>query len=163
MATAATSLFNYTNNNTNGVSVFRLFKIKVLHKILQLSCLKLKKIMMLDGSHLVFDPWMTLNHKNNNFNEGSVFKLVKNEILHGILGLFCQKLKIQDGCMMAAILNFVPLVQQGAKSIFDWKVTRSATMCHCFGTLLIKRNSLKIQNKRCHCKLGPSCVNCFPF
>ena len=40
---------------------------------------------------------MTLKRKNNNFTEFSVFKLVKNEILHKILGLFCQKLKIQDG------------------------------------------------------------------
>ena len=35
--------------------------------------------------------------KNNHSTEFSVFKLVENEILHKILGLFCQKLKIQDG------------------------------------------------------------------
>ena len=40
---------------------------------------------------------MTLNHKNNHTDGIIVFKLVKNEILHKILGLFCQKLKIQDG------------------------------------------------------------------
>ena len=37
---------------------------------------------------------MMLNHKKNHI---SVFKLVKNEVLHKILGLFCQKLKIQYG------------------------------------------------------------------
>ena len=40
---------------------------------------------------------MTLKHTNNYSTEFSVFKLVKNEIFHKILGLFCQKLKIEDG------------------------------------------------------------------
>ena len=40
---------------------------------------------------------MTLNCKNNHTNGISVFKLVKNEVLHEILGLFCQKVKIQYG------------------------------------------------------------------
>ena len=40
---------------------------------------------------------MTFNRKNNHFNVISVFKLVKNEELYEILGLFCQKLTIQDG------------------------------------------------------------------
>ena len=31
---------------------------------------------------------------------------------------------------LSAWIHIVPLKQQGAKSIFDWKVTRSATMCH---------------------------------
>ena len=38
---------------------------------------------------------MTLERKNNHSNEISVFKLGKNEVLHKILGLFCQKLKIK--------------------------------------------------------------------
>ena len=48
------------------------------------------------GGHIVFDNQMTLKCKNNHSNEFSVFKLVKNEVLQKILGLFCQKLKIQD-------------------------------------------------------------------
>ena len=40
---------------------------------------------------------MTFNRENNHTNEIGVFKLVKNEVLHKILGLICQKLKIQDG------------------------------------------------------------------
>ena len=40
---------------------------------------------------------VTLKRKNNHSNEFSVFKLVENEILHKILGLFCQKLNIEDG------------------------------------------------------------------
>ena len=40
---------------------------------------------------------MTLKRKNNHPTEFSEFKLVGNEILHKIIGLFCQKLKIQDG------------------------------------------------------------------
>ena len=40
---------------------------------------------------------MTLNRKNNHANGISVLKLDKNEVLHKILGIFCQKLKIQDG------------------------------------------------------------------
>ena len=44
---------------------------------------------MADKSHPGFDPYMTLNCKHNQTNEISVFKLVKNEVLHKILGLFC--------------------------------------------------------------------------
>ena len=40
---------------------------------------------------------MTLKRKNTHSTEFSVFKLVENEILHKIIGLFCQKVKIQDG------------------------------------------------------------------
>ena len=40
---------------------------------------------------------MTLKSKNNHANEISVFKLVKNEVLHKIVGIFRQELKIQDG------------------------------------------------------------------
>ena len=40
---------------------------------------------------------MTLNSKNNHANEISVRKLVKNEVLHKIVGILYQKLKIQDG------------------------------------------------------------------
>ena len=39
---------------------------------------------------------MTLNRKNNQTNGISVFKLGENEVLHKILGILCQKLKIQD-------------------------------------------------------------------
>ena len=49
---------------------------------------------MADGSHLGFDPKMTLNRKINHTNEIGVFK---NEVLHEILGLLCQNSKIQDG------------------------------------------------------------------
>ena len=52
---------------------------------------------MADGSHLGFDPYMTLNRKNNHTDGISVFKLVKKEVLHEILGFFCQKLKIRYG------------------------------------------------------------------
>ena len=45
----------------------------------------------------VLNLQMTLKRKNNHSTEFDVFKLVENEILHKILGLFCQKLKIQDG------------------------------------------------------------------
>ena len=37
---------------------------------------------------------MTLTLKNNHT---SGIKLVKNEVLHNILGLFCQELKFQEG------------------------------------------------------------------
>ena len=47
--------------------------------------------------HIVLDLHITLKRKSNHSNEFSVFKLVKNEVLHKILGLFCEKLKIQDG------------------------------------------------------------------
>ena len=40
---------------------------------------------------------MPLKRKNNHSTEFSVFKLFENEILHKIIGLFCQKFKIQDG------------------------------------------------------------------
>ena len=43
---------------------------------------------------------MTLNYKNNHTNDIKVFKLGKNEVLHKILGLLCQKFK-----MAAAILD----------------------------------------------------------
>ena len=49
------------------------------------------------GGHIVLDLQMTLKRKNNHSTEFSVFKLVENELLHKILGLFCQKFKIQDG------------------------------------------------------------------
>ena len=40
---------------------------------------------------------MTLKRKNNHSIESNVFNLVENEILHKIIGLFCQNLKNQDG------------------------------------------------------------------
>ena len=40
---------------------------------------------------------MTLNSENNHANEISAHKLVKNEVLHKIVGIFCQKLKFQYG------------------------------------------------------------------
>ena len=46
------------------------------------------------GGHIVFDLQMTFKCKNNRSNEFSVFKLVKNEVLHKILGLLCQKFKM---------------------------------------------------------------------
>ena len=49
------------------------------------------------GGHIVFDLQMTFKCKNNRSNEFSVFKLVENEVLDKILGLLCQKIKIQDG------------------------------------------------------------------
>ena len=49
------------------------------------------------GSHIVLHLYMTLKRKNNNSNEFSVFKLFENEVLHNILWLFCEKLKIQNG------------------------------------------------------------------
>ena len=49
------------------------------------------------GGHIVLDLQMTLKRKNNHSTEFSVFKSVENEILHKIISLFCQKLKIQDG------------------------------------------------------------------
>ena len=50
------------------------------------------------GGNIVLDLQMTLRCNNNHSTEFSVFKLVKNKILHWIIGLFWQKLKIQDGC-----------------------------------------------------------------
>ena len=44
-----------------------------------------------------FDSQMTLNRKNNHTSGISAFKLVKNEVLHKILGLFCQELNIKYG------------------------------------------------------------------
>ena len=53
--------------------------------------------LVIDG-HIVFNlQTLTLKRKNNHSTEFSVFKLVKNEVLHKILGIFFQKLKIQDG------------------------------------------------------------------
>ena len=52
--------------------------------------------LVIDG-HIVLNLQMTLKRKNNHSTEFSVFNLVENVILHKILGLFCQKLKIQDG------------------------------------------------------------------
>ena len=40
---------------------------------------------------------MTLTLENNHTSGISAFKLVKNEVLHKILGLFCLELKFQDG------------------------------------------------------------------
>ena len=37
-----------------------------------------------------------LNRKINHTNQIGVFKLFKNEVLHEILGLLCQNIKIQD-------------------------------------------------------------------
>ena len=52
---------------------------------------------MVIGGHIVSDSQMTFTRKNNHSTEFSIFKLVENKILHMILGLFCQKLAIQDG------------------------------------------------------------------
>ena len=49
------------------------------------------------GGHIVLDLQMTLKRKYNHSTEFNVFNLVENEILHKIIGLFCQKLKMQDG------------------------------------------------------------------
>ena len=46
------------------------------------------------GGHIVFDLQMTFKCKNNRSIEFSVFKLVENEVLHKILELLCQKLKM---------------------------------------------------------------------
>ena len=54
-------------------------------------------VFLVIGDDIVLDLQMTLKRKNNHCTEFSVFKLVENEILHKILGLFCQKLEIQDG------------------------------------------------------------------
>ena len=57
------------------------------------------------GGHIVLDLQMTFKRKKNRSTEFSVFKLGKNEIIHKILGLFCQTLKIQNGpAAMATIL-----------------------------------------------------------
>ena len=47
--------------------------------------------------HIVLDLHITLKRKNYHSDEFNVFKLVKNEVLHNILGLSSEKLKIQDG------------------------------------------------------------------
>ena len=52
--------------------------------------------LVIDG-HIVLNLQMTFKRKNNHSTEFSVFNLVENVILHKILGLFCQKFKIQDG------------------------------------------------------------------
>ena len=49
------------------------------------------------SGYIVLDLQMTLKRKNKHSTEFSVFKLVENVILHKIIELFCQKLKIQDG------------------------------------------------------------------
>ena len=49
-------------------------------------------------SHVFYGYWWPLKRKNNHSTEFSVLKLGENEILHKILGLFCQKLKNQDVC-----------------------------------------------------------------
>ena len=49
------------------------------------------------GGYIVLDLQMTLKRQNNHSTEFSVSKLVESVILHKILGLFCQNLKIQDG------------------------------------------------------------------
>ena len=85
------------NNYSTEFSVFKLVENEILHKILGIFCQKLKILDGCDGNHLGFDVYMTLNRKNNHANGISVFKLVKNEVSHTILGIFCQKLKIQDG------------------------------------------------------------------
>ena len=85
------------NNHSTEFSVFKLVKNEILHKILGLFCQKLKIQDCRDGNHLSFDLWMTLNRKNKHANGISVFNLVKNEVLHTILGIFCQKLQIQNG------------------------------------------------------------------
>ena len=48
-------------------------------------------VFLVIGSHIVLDLQMTLKRKNNRSTEFSVLKLVENEILYKILGLFCQK------------------------------------------------------------------------
>ena len=40
---------------------------------------------------------MTLNCKHNYTNGISIFELVKNQVLHEIVGLLYQNIKIQDG------------------------------------------------------------------
>ena len=84
------------NNHTNGISVFELVEIEVLHEILGLLWQKMK---FQNGRWVpsCFDPEMTLNHKNYHTSGISAFKLVKIEVLHKIPGLFCQKLKIKYG------------------------------------------------------------------
>ena len=49
------------------------------------------------SGYIVLDLQMTMKRKNKHSTEFSVFKLVENVILHKIIELFCQKLKIQDG------------------------------------------------------------------
>ena len=66
-------------------------------KLLNRNTFPVSMYFLVIGGHIVFDLQMTIKRKNNHSTEFSVFKLVENEILHKILGLFCQKLKIQDG------------------------------------------------------------------
>ena len=47
----------------------------------------------------VFDLWMTLKRKITHSNVISVPELVKNELLHQILGLLCQKLKNKNNSL----------------------------------------------------------------
>ena len=85
------------NNHSTEFSVLKMVKNEILHKILGLFCQKLKIQDGRDDNHLDFDLYMTLNRKNNHANGISVLKFVKNEVLHKILEIFCQKLKFQDG------------------------------------------------------------------
>ena len=85
------------NNHSNEISVFKLGENEVLHKILGLFCRKFTFQYMANGSHLGFDPWMTLNCQHNHTNGISAFKLVKNQVLHETIRLLCQNIKIQDG------------------------------------------------------------------
>ena len=48
---------------------------------------------------------MTLTLKNNHTSGISAFKLVKNEVLHNILRLFCQELKFQEGRRQPFVLT----------------------------------------------------------
>ena len=69
-----------------------------IHIILYERRLKNKmKICQVYCRHLGFDLYMTLKRKNNNSDDNSVLKLVKNEILHKILGILCKKFKIKAG------------------------------------------------------------------
>ena len=85
------------NNHSTEFSVFKLVENKILHKILGLFCQKLKIQDGRDCNDRGFDLYMTLNRENNYTNGISVPKLVQNEVLHKILGIVCQKLKIKDG------------------------------------------------------------------
>ena len=85
------------NTHSTEFSVLNLVENEIWHKILGLFCQKLKIQDGHDGNHLGFDLLMILNRKNNHANGISVLKLVKNEVLHKILGIFYQKIKMADG------------------------------------------------------------------
>ena len=57
---------------------------------------------------------MTLNCKHNHTDKISVFKLVKNLVLHEIIGLLCQNIKIQDGRQHPS--QFLPLMTLNHKN-----------------------------------------------